>query len=301
MFSRKHGLCISSVTKTCLAKCKLCEKDFEVLWDSGAQVSIISLQTLRDRFGKVDVREMKELLDGQEIDLRAANGTSVPCLGWTELIFSLHCDKDGAQGSVTVPFLVTDSNLEHPIVGFNVISEIVNIWQGEGPITDSLKGYFVLAEPQTVSQLVNLIQRIDQESLTLVKTWKYHRVIETAKTVVVSCHANIGFMDRKIPMLFLADTQHLPQGLQVQDCLIAVKPGNTVTSNLTITNTSNHDIRLPGRTLIGHLEPVHSVIPYLTQDTETEEDLDAVVTAAVNTNSAKCEYQDFWMGLIWRD
>ena len=56
--------------------------------ESGAQVSIISLQTLRDRFWKVDIKEIKELLDGQEIDLRAANGTSVPYLGWTELIFS---------------------------------------------------------------------------------------------------------------------------------------------------------------------------------------------------------------------
>ena len=57
--------------------------------------------------------------------------------------------------------------------------------------------------------------------------------------------------------------------------------------NLTVTNTSNHDIRLPERTLICHLEPVRSVIPYLTQDTETEKDLDAVVTAAVNTNLVK--------------
>ena len=123
-----------------LVKCKLNEKDFEVLWDNGAQVSIISLQTLKDRFGRSDIREIKELLDGQEIDLRAANGTSVPYLGWIELIFSLDFDKDVAQGSVSVPILVTDSTLEHRIVGFNVISEIVNIWQGESPIADLLKG-----------------------------------------------------------------------------------------------------------------------------------------------------------------
>ena len=59
-----------------MIKCKLSEKDFEVLWDSRAQVSIISLQTLRNKFGEVDLREIKELLDGQEIDLRAANRTS---------------------------------------------------------------------------------------------------------------------------------------------------------------------------------------------------------------------------------
>lgn len=258
------------VGEKCLIKCKLSEKSFEVLWDNGAQVSIISLQTLRDRFGKVDIREIKELLDGQEIDLRAANGTSVPYMGWTDLNFSLDCDKDLAQGSVTIPFLVTGSTLEHPIVGFNVISEIVSTWQGKSSITDSLKGCFVLAEPQKVDQLISLIQIIDQESLTPVKTSKFHKVIEASKAIIVPCRANIGFTNRKIPMLFLADTQHLPDSLQIQDFLIAVKPGNTVTFNLTVTNTSNHEIRLPGRNLIGHLEPVHSAIPYLAPDAEIE-------------------------------
>ena len=166
------------VGEKCLIKCKLSEKDCEVLWDSGAQVSIISLQTLWDRFLKVDIKEIKELLDGQEIDLRAANGTSVPYLGWTELIFSLDCDKDVAQGSITVPFLVTGSTLEHQIVGFNVISEIVNIWQRERQISDALEYCFVLTAPQKIDQLVNLIQRIDQESLTPVKTSKYQKFIK---------------------------------------------------------------------------------------------------------------------------
>ena len=145
----------------------------------------------------------------------------------------------------------------------------------------------MFSESRKVDQLVNLMRGADQESLTPVKTWKYLKVIEASKTIVVSCRANLGFTDRKIPMSFLADTQHLPEGLQVQDCLIAVKPGNTLTFQLTVTNASNHDIRLPGRTLMGHLEPVSSVIPFLTQDTEAKEYLDAVVTAAVNTKLVK--------------
>ena len=109
-----------------------------------------------------------------------------------------------------------------------------------------------------------MIQRIDQESLTIMKNWKYNKMIEASKTVVASCQANTGFTDRKIPMLFVADTRYITEGLQVQDCLIAVKPGNTVTFDLTVTNISNHDIRLPARTLIRHLETVCSVTTYVT-------------------------------------
>ena len=105
---------------------------------------------MRDRFGKGDMKEIEELLGGHEIDLRAANGSSVPYLGWTELIFSLDYDRDRAQGSVTVSFLVTESTLKHPIVGFNMIREIVDMWQGESSIATMLRSCFVLAEPQRV-------------------------------------------------------------------------------------------------------------------------------------------------------
>ena len=38
----------------------------------------------------------------------------------------------------------------------------------------------------------------------------------------------MGFTDRKIPMLFLANIQYLTERLQVQDCLIAVKPQQNI-------------------------------------------------------------------------
>ena len=54
------------------------------LWDTGAQVSIISEQFVRRHFRPEKLRNISELLDC-ELDLTAANGTPIPYKGFIEL------------------------------------------------------------------------------------------------------------------------------------------------------------------------------------------------------------------------
>jgi hypothetical protein len=58
------------------------------------------------------------------LEINAANGTAIPCTGWVELEFRL-LSSGREETTVMVPFLITSEELNYPIVGYNVIKEIV--------------------------------------------------------------------------------------------------------------------------------------------------------------------------------
>ena len=74
---------------------------------------------------------MDKPLNDKELDLKAANGTEIPYEGWIEVSFKLVTSDDKLRMSV-VPFLVSKDTLDHPIVGYNVIEQIVR-----NPVSDS--------------------------------------------------------------------------------------------------------------------------------------------------------------------
>ena len=75
---------------------------------------------LRRNFPGITVKNISELLNS-ELNLTTANGGEMPYVGWMELNFRLLSSKV----ELAVPFLVTDQSLDTPIIGFNVIEEIV--------------------------------------------------------------------------------------------------------------------------------------------------------------------------------
>ena len=83
-------------------------------------MSLISDQLVRRNFPGITLKNVSELLNS-ELNLTAANGGEMPYIGWVELNFRLLSSKE----ELAVPFLVTDQSLDTPIIGFNVIEEIV--------------------------------------------------------------------------------------------------------------------------------------------------------------------------------
>ena len=59
-------------------------------------------------------------MDG--LELKAANGTGLPCEGCMKLTFNFI--KDDSDHTITVPFLIAKDVLDVPVVGVNVIEEI---------------------------------------------------------------------------------------------------------------------------------------------------------------------------------
>ena len=97
-----------------------------MLWNTGAQVSIISVELLRRHLRQIAIRQLSELLDAN-LNLTVLNRTKVPYTGWVEVRMKLTPpSSDSNQEELLVPFLVTTEKLECPILGYNVIEELVS-------------------------------------------------------------------------------------------------------------------------------------------------------------------------------
>jgi len=124
------------------------EADF--LWDTGAQVSIISRSWLKRCLPGCEIRDMTELLGMDGLNLKAANGTDLPYEGWVELTFNIV--EDNVDNTVNVPLLVAKDSLDMPIVRFNVIEEITKYFEGDasagvhGSLVDVLASSLTVAD-----------------------------------------------------------------------------------------------------------------------------------------------------------
>ncbi|KAK3745483.1 hypothetical protein QZH41_007548 [Actinostola sp. cb2023] len=116
----------------------------------------------------------------------------------------------------------------------------------------------------------------------IVKSVKKDIVIPKSHTISVTCRANTGPINRDMPVLFEPDEfVELPAGLVLQDELKSLKRGKCAVMEVKVTNNSRHDIRLPGRTVLGHLQLVRSVTPFEVNFKTTSAD-DSTTTLQTN-------------------
>ena len=118
---KQHAKVISLVGRRCAIKARLNEKVVQILWDTGAQVSMISTSFIREHFPNLLIRDVGDLLDG-DLNLTAANGSDIPYRGWVELDLQIGDSEHVLSG----PLLVTDEKVRVPLVGFNVIYRTFN-------------------------------------------------------------------------------------------------------------------------------------------------------------------------------
>lgn len=86
---KQHNTVIKLVGNRCLVKCSMNDIPTEALWDTGAQVSIASHEWVTTNLANSEIHPLEELLGDNELDLKAANGSSIPFQGWVEAKFKL--------------------------------------------------------------------------------------------------------------------------------------------------------------------------------------------------------------------
>lgn len=133
-----------------------------MLWDTGAQVSIVSVDFVQRCLGQIAIRQLPELLD-TNLSLTAVNGTQIPYIEWVEgSVMLTPPGSDSNQEELLVPFLVTSEKLGCPILGYNVIEDLVGQYQNPKPtIYKSFPG----TDKAKVDALVNFIQSSSSDAI----------------------------------------------------------------------------------------------------------------------------------------
>ena len=280
------------VGKRCLISCKLNGKETDALFDTGAQVSIVSQFWLENNFPKTKLQNISEILDS-ELDLKAANGTNMQYLGWAEIDFAMA--SDDTHDNIVVPFLVTSIKLDNPIIGYNVIEEAI---KGNVPVcsstpntslVNSVTATFCKANTENIPAFIDFVYEnaINDDDLCFIKTNKKAQILPKQETITVHCRANVGVINSKTPVLFEPDVSiSVSSGLELTQTLLVLPKGKSPRVSIQIKNPSSHDILLKGRTVLGSLQLVKSVTPLAVKHREVEQNPKTTQNVSVSLENA---------------
>lgn len=249
----------------CTVQCIVNDVPIEALWDTGAQVSLMSKDFVTEHIPSVKIRDVAELLGISSLNLNAANGTKLPYEGWIEIDLVLTDSVNVCK--LTVPFLVSTQPMELPIIGYNVIEEVIRNGEHSGMTNTILNSIFAAClggkGSENTEALINLVQSSTQPmELCMLKTIKKNVVVPKNKSILVACRANTRSLDVDTPALFEPDIDgHYPHGLEMNETLVKLPAGNSSRVNIEVVNTTKHDIVLKGRTVLGKLQLVRSITP----------------------------------------
>lgn len=112
---------VELVGKECLVKATINGQHAKLLWDTGAQVCLITMSWLRTNGFKNKIHPLSEWgPTGSSLKVASASGTDMNLRGWCALRVKI------GSTEILVPFLVTDmDSLTTPILGYNAICQFM--------------------------------------------------------------------------------------------------------------------------------------------------------------------------------
>ena len=93
---------------------------WEGLWDTGSMVSLVNLDWVKTEFNDIQIDSIESFV-GDKSPLKTANNTEMKIIGTLTFGFSI----PNLQNRFTVPFVVASNDIANPVIGFNIIIEIL--------------------------------------------------------------------------------------------------------------------------------------------------------------------------------
>lgn len=112
------------VGSKCRIKCYLHSYAVDCLLDTGAQVSLLDRHFVKTYLPDHKVRPLAELIGRKDLSVLAINGKPLSYDGCVGVMVSLP-DNSDPNLAVQVPFLVSSLPLDCPLIGFNVIEQLM--------------------------------------------------------------------------------------------------------------------------------------------------------------------------------
>lgn len=296
---------IQLIGKRKMVKCTFDGIPVTALWDSGAQATVINDKWRTEHLPNSTIRAIEELLGPVPLSGLAANQTEIPFMGWIPVEFKLNT-SDTASVSLLVPVLVSSDPhvATDPIIGFNVIEEVINEQLKQQRETTSNSATEIVSSAFDIDsgaakafvQLMHTHQ--SQSEGILVRTGKSKVVLQPGETTTVRCRTHTQ-ADKDTVMYFCPKINtDLPEGLHIQEVLFTLKKGNSASVPVPVINTTGHSITLSPRVSLGHIESVKAVYPAALQpvapaqtsvraDKVTQRDTDCSDTTRPPTKSSE--------------
>jgi hypothetical protein len=241
---------VKLVGEQCCMTCMLDESDVEVLWDTGAQVSMVTAEWLKTHAFQKEIRHVSELINS-EPSVRSACGDEVPFEGWVDLSFSL---KGGTE-SLSVSFLVSaSSGLERPIAGYNVINHYkCEVAKSPGLFDREFQNALPHVPPTKLQTLLSVLNKDQSEGYGTVEVGKQNVRIPSGSRVLVKYVVHAG-----VVALFVPNLQgHIDEGVELSETLMTVRAGSSCSVHVPVQNNTKHAITVYRGTSLGTLQPVH--------------------------------------------
>ena len=250
----------SLVGESCLIDCQLNGQVTSLLLDTGAQVSIIDIEDLKNYHSNTVVRSLDEILDDcDSFRVQLGNTADIPFTGWVDMIVTI--GEQSNCGSVHVPFLVTTEKLQQLILGFNAIKVIMDPQKNTEALVKMFSMLFKSSNTDNVKQFAHLIQEPSDDKQALVRVRGKNLIITAGRIVQVPCKADLGFVKVKRAMLFQRGENDLPEGLQYAETVVMLKSSTNNYFKIPVANESSKDVILHKNTQLGYLEPSNQLFP----------------------------------------
>ena len=262
--------------------------------DTGAQITCISSDWKEQNSPKLKLQPIKRLSGCSDLELQAVNGTTVPYVGWVETSFVF--GEESSVRKLSVPVLVVNQELERPLTGYNVIEQLIQKNDDENcfpdtNLIDTLKYSF---QDLGIKQVTALINFVGKKLNTLndfgtVKLSKQNVVIPQGKAIPVTCRVRAGPVPERIPVVFepTIDTD-VPDDLVVSESLTYLQKGSSCSITVLVQNPTNHDIVIKGRTILGSLKAISTMVP-IPCKWSTSENSDNSEEIGSNSDASECK------------
>lgn len=284
------------IGKKCLLKCTLSGSIVTVLLDSGAQVSIIDKSFKHKYLPQKEVRPLSELIGSQPLDLTAANGGLIPYDGWVELTFNLPGNED-PNLAIRVPFLVSRASLTRPILGFNVIEELILGQDGDIEVVaviGKLLREAMQIENYQAETIVNFIQTPEPD--------QKHAVVRVGRQDIVIRPGHVTRIKCKVPADFtstvaLFEVNHPDtrlEELDIGDGLVEVHHVKQPYIEIPVGNHTQHNVTLNNFTALGCIQPIDKIVETDHMDNVEISNVDSPTHVDEDNNDDKDQPSKLW-------
>ena len=245
-----------------MIKCHLDGIAFDMLWDTGSMICLVDRKWVDKHFPGKAIDTVSEFLEREgvrDLKLKAANTTEIKLDGVVVVQFSL---KEGEEG-IAVPMLVACEEISQPILGYNVIEELILSGSLESRVALQL-ALKTETGPVKIDALAAVMEERAQHPdwITDIKMANT-MTVPAGRKMRVRCRVKAVGNDEEQTVYFQPKLADSDNEVTVTETVCTLRRGRTNYVHFDVLNETRKDRVLGRGTVMGSVHSVSAVIPMI--------------------------------------